>query len=75
MDGPVGLPGSEGLKVILIFHFCWTNVSVSLLTHHVFHATLCLIQRLVKGKRGEKGPRGKQGSPVSDCQPLYATVY
>lgn len=45
---------------------CWTNVLVSLLTHHVFHATLCLIQHLVKGKSGEKGPRGKQGSPVSD---------
>lgn len=32
-------------------------------------ATLCLA--LIKGKRGEEGPPGKQGSPVSDSCYIY----
>lgn len=60
---------------------CWPNVLAWLLTHGVHCVMLCVVHLVifvVKGKRGEEGPRGKQGGPVSQLYSVIsvtATVY
>lgn len=63
----MGFPGSDGLKVIALDlrqNVSVGQTSVFVDSNIMRHATVCLA--LTKGKRGEEGPPGKQGSPVSD---------